>query len=96
MTILARAGVPGIALWFALQMVFGVRLMLNFLMDKRSGRMWLASVELWVLSYWLAFLINGSFDVFLEGPQGGIWFWSLFGFGLALILNRQQLIRFGG
>jgi hypothetical protein len=96
MTILARAGVPGIALWFALQMVFGVRLMLNFLADKRSGRMWLASVELWVLSYWLAFLINGSFDVFLEGSQGGIWFWSLFGFGLALILNRQQLIRFGG
>lgn len=38
-----------------------------------------------MLAYWFAFMVNASFDVFLEGPQGGIWFWCLFGFGIALI-----------
>jgi hypothetical protein len=36
-----------------------------------------------ILAYWLAMLVNASFDVYLEGPQGGIWFWSVFGLGLA-------------
>ena len=34
-------------------------------------------------AYWLAFLINGSFDVYLEGPMGGIWFWTVYGIGVA-------------
>ena len=32
--------------------------------------------------FWLAFLINATFDVYLEGPMGGIWFWSVFGLGI--------------
>jgi hypothetical protein len=35
--------------------------------------------------YWVAFIVNASFDVFLEGPMGGVWFWVLFGFGLAAV-----------
>jgi hypothetical protein len=35
--------------------------------------------------YWAAFLINATFDVFLEGPMGGIWFWSVFGTGIACL-----------
>jgi hypothetical protein len=27
-------------------------------------------------------MINLSFDPYLEGPHGGIWFWALFGLGL--------------
>jgi hypothetical protein len=34
---------------------------------------------------WVAALINMSFDVYLEGPQGGIWFWSVVGLGLVLM-----------
>jgi hypothetical protein len=37
------------------------------------------------LSYWLAFMINVSFDVVLEGPHGGIWFWTVYGVGLAAL-----------
>ena len=44
----------------------------------------LANVNLWVLAYWMAFIVNMSFDVYLEGPQGGIWFWCLIGFAIAL------------
>jgi hypothetical protein len=39
----------------------------------------------WIFVYWLAALVNGSFDVYLGGPQGGIWFWSMIGLGLAVV-----------
>jgi hypothetical protein len=32
--------------------------------------------------YWIAAMVNMSFDPYLEGPHGGIWFWTLFGLGL--------------
>jgi hypothetical protein len=36
-------------------------------------------------------MVNASFDVFLEGPTGGIWFWSLFGLGIAALeIQRRQ------
>ena len=39
----------------------------------------------WILVFWLAMVVNASFDVYLEGPQGGIWFWMIFGLGLAAL-----------
>jgi hypothetical protein len=58
-----------------------------FLRDASSGQertvRALAGV---VLVYWAAVMVNSSFDVYLEGPQGGIWFWSVFGIGLTIIL----------
>jgi hypothetical protein len=30
-----------------------------------------------------------SFDVYLEGPQGGIWFWSIIGLALAVLRLKQ-------
>jgi hypothetical protein len=35
-------------------------------------------------------VINTSFDPYLEGPQGSIWFWTVFGLGLAA-LQLQRL-----
>jgi hypothetical protein len=35
-------------------------------------------------------MVNASFDVYLEGPTGGIWFWVIFGTGLAApVLYRR-------
>lgn len=93
MAVLARSGVPGLVLWIALQLTFVSKLFFNSMRDMRANRSWLARVQIWTVLYWLAFIINGSFDVFLEGPQGGIWFWSIFGFGLALIVGRRDLLR---
>lgn len=85
LTILARAGVPGFLLWVVLQGAFGTFLLLGFLRSR-----WVdperAALLVWILAYWVAFLINASFDVFLEGPQGGIWFWSLMGLGMAVLM----------
>jgi hypothetical protein len=35
-------------------------------------------------------LVDMTFSVTIEGPQGGIWFWCLFGFGIVL-LETQRL-----
>jgi hypothetical protein len=91
LTILARAGVPGLILWVFLQGAFAVSLLQAYGRARRAGREWWACVNLWILAYWTAFMVNTVFDVFLEGPQGGIWFWSLFGFGLAALeVQRSQ------
>ena len=41
--------------------------------------------------FWLAFHLNAAFDVYFEGPMGGIWFWTVFGTALAAIhIHRTQ------
>ena len=92
LTILARMGVPGFVLWVLLQGVFGISLIRAYLRTRRRLQIW-ALIDLWIFSYWIAFLINGTFDVFFEGPQGGIWFWSLFGFGIAVLQIQQKRVK---
>ena len=89
LTILARAGVPGLVLWLLVLISFAGGLVRAALRAMREGHEWWARVDLWILGYWAAFIVNGAFDVFLEGPQGGIWFWSLVGFGLS-VLHAQS------
>jgi hypothetical protein len=38
-------------------------------------------------------MVNTTFDPYLEGPQGGIWFWALFGLGLVLIRLAPRVGR---
>jgi O-Antigen ligase len=89
-TILARAGVPGLALWALMQGAFSIGLLLAYLRARRDQQDFWARLNLWVLAYWVAFMVNMSFDVYLEGPQGGIWFWSLFGFGMAMLVAQRR------
>jgi hypothetical protein len=85
MTILARTGVPGLALWAALNITFAIRLVNAYRRAVRLEMHFWRGLNLWILCYWLAAFINMSFDVYLEGPQGGIWFWSIIGFGVAAL-----------
>ncbi|PYE55733.1 O-antigen ligase family protein [Deinococcus yavapaiensis] len=88
---LARSGVPGFVAWVGLQIAFAVSLVLAALRARRAGQLRWASINVFLLAYWAAFLTNAAFDVYLEGPQGGIWFWSVFGFGLAALeLQRRS------
>lgn len=94
LTVLARSGVPGLTLWVLLHACFGVAMLRAYARANRAGFETWARIDLWILAYWSAFLVNSSFDVFLEGPQGGIWFWSLVGFGLAALrLQHEELAR---
>jgi hypothetical protein len=90
LTVLARAGVPGLVLWTLLQGTFALSLLVAYRRARRLGLEWWARVDLWVLAYWLAFMVNAAFDVYLEGPQGGIWFWSLIGFGVAALEAQRR------
>jgi len=85
MTVLARMGVPGILIWAALNFVFAFRLILGYRRATLSGSRFWSALDLWILCYWLASLIYSCFDVYLESPQGGIWFWSIIGFGVAAL-----------
>lgn len=92
MTILARAGVPGLILW-ALLLVSWLGLIVKAMLTarRRRQRHW-ADLFLFIACYFAAMLITASFDVALEKPMLGIWFWCLFGFGLgsAMIYRYQN------
>ena len=90
MGILARAGVPGFLLWVTLQVSFGLTMLTAYLRARRKGWEWWARLDLWILVYWLAFLTDMSFAVYLEGPHGGIWFWCVIGTGVAVLLAQRQ------
>lgn len=85
LTALARAGVPGFALWALLQGAFGIGLLRSVLAQRRAGDMSLAAIGAWLLAYWTAMMVNTSFDPYIEGPQGGIWFWAVVGLGLVVM-----------
>ena len=82
MTVLARMGVPGLLLWVALQALWALGLLWAFIRNRRAGDAWLSAVSAWIFIYWFATMVVTSFDPYIEGPQGGIWFWTLFGLGL--------------
>jgi len=90
LTILARMGVPGLLIWTALQAAFCGSLLRALARARRRGDEAWVRLDAWILAYWLAFIVNGAFDVFLEGPQGGIWFWCVFGFGMAALAVQRK------
>jgi hypothetical protein len=74
----------------------------NIVLARRRGETQWASVFIWIGCYALSVVIDASFDVALEGPMLGIWFWALFGFGIGASMiyrcdivdgTRRQLIQ---
>jgi hypothetical protein len=91
-TILARAGVPGLALWLLTIGVWSAVLLVNMVGARIRGNDAWADLFVLIFCYGLAFIIDGTFDVALEGPMAGIWFWSLFGAGIgATMIYRTSL-----
>ena len=86
LTFLARSGVPGFVFWLAAQGFWIWGMFARWRRCVRAGPPGLAEVFVFLMVYWTAFIINASFDVFLEGPMGGIWFWTIFGAGIGTML----------
>lgn len=85
LTVLARAGVPGLALWVTLQLAWAGMVFKRYIVSYwQKDHRW-AGLFMVLLVYWLAHVVNAAFDVFLEGPIGGIWFWCIYGVGIAAI-----------
>jgi O-antigen ligase len=87
---LARGGVPGFVLWVLVQLSWAWGVLGGYARSSGAGdRRW-SGLFLFLFAYWLAFMINATFDVFLEGPMGGIWFWTLYGVGLAALWSYRH------
>ena len=83
MTYLARGGVPLFALWIGTNILWLLTVLKSWWTARRRGdRAWVGIFAV-LVPYWVAFNMNASFDVYLEGPMGGIWSWTVFGIGLA-------------
>ncbi len=83
--LLARGGVPLFTLWVLIQAAFGIGLVNAARRARSASNMLLVQVAGVVFAIWIAALVNMTFDVYLEGPQGGIWFWSVIGIGLVVM-----------
>lgn len=80
---LARTGVVGLALWIATLACWALMLLHNILVSRsKRDTDWMLMLTL-IFSYGVGLIIDSSFDVTLEGPMAGIWFWCIFGTGVA-------------
>jgi hypothetical protein len=85
-TILARVGVPGLVLWtLVLSSWFGMLVAAMLTARIRGHKKW-ADLFLFIGCYAAAIVLNATFDVALEGPMQGVWFWCLFGFGAGSVM----------
>jgi hypothetical protein len=96
LTILARTGVPGLTLWLLTLACWGAVVLTNMLRARVHGDNAWADFFLLIFCYELGFVINAAFDVALEGPMVGIWFWCMFGIGTgASMIYRAKVRRTG-
>lgn len=97
MTVLARSGVPGVVLWLLVLGSWGGMMISAIVSARARGRERWVELFLFIACYAASILINATFDVTLEGPMQGIWFWCLFGFGIGsvMVYRAQQSDGFG-
>lgn len=86
MTILARTGVPGLTLWLAFLLSWFTAIFRALLTARRRGQVEWSRLFLFVMFYVLSIVLDATFDVAIEGPMIGIWFWCLIGFGIGTVM----------
>lgn len=84
LTILARMGVIGFALWIAFWV--GLIVSMHRRVTTERGRRW----AWWLTASLLGIHVNAVFDPTLEGPQVAVWLWTLVGVALAQMLSSQD------
>jgi hypothetical protein len=90
-TILARAGIPGAALWGLFLAAWLGALLHATWLARRCGQAEWAGLLLFIACYATSCVINASFDVALEAPMQGIWFWCLIGFGIGTTMIYRYM-----
>src|SRR5690606_24862423 len=85
MAVRARAGGAGLVLWLLVHLTWAVAIFTAHLRAAWAGDQRWAGLFLFVLAYWLALMTNAAFDVFIEGPMGGVWLWTVYGVGMAAL-----------
>jgi O-antigen ligase len=93
MTILARGGVPGLMLWVLTLASWLGMLLANTLKARRRGDVEWTNLFIFIACYGIAFLVEAAFDVALEGPVLGLWFWCLFGIGVGSVMIYRVMLE---
>jgi hypothetical protein len=88
--ILARTGVPGLILWILMNAAIGIGLLRAAARARALGRTKWVAIDGWLFVAWAAALVNASFDPYLQGPHGGIWFWSMVGLAIIAIESSSK------
>ena len=84
LTILARVGFPGFALWILLWLTWTTQLLRRIRRGPGGVRDPATAAVAWLLAAPPAVLIGAYFDPSLEGPHVGIWLFAIVGLGAAL------------
>lgn len=88
MMYLARSGVPGYVLWTLFLVGLFFMLARKAIFGPFVGATpYQSRIAVWLIAYLGALVLMASFDVFLEGPMGGVWFWSLIGMAYAYLFR---------
>ena len=90
-TWLARGGLVGLGLWMLVNILWIGSVWAARRRFVAAGLMTPAHLSTWCMCVWVAMGLNASFDIYLEGPAGGIWYWSLIGLGLFLIVLSRPV-----
>jgi hypothetical protein len=90
MTYLARGGVPGAILWMSLLGSVYVSILKAYTRARQQRREEQALLCVFIAGYITAIVVNATFDVYLEGPMGSIWFWALVGIAAGITRIRQH------
>lgn len=96
LTFLARSGVPGFALWCLVQVVWLYAVVNGYVRARLAGDGGWAMFFAFIAAYWAGLMFNAAFDVYFEGPMGGLWYWTVIGVGVAaarLYETHPQLLR---
>ncbi|MDH3539439.1 MAG: O-antigen ligase family protein [Acidimicrobiia bacterium] len=91
LSVLARMGTVGMALWIAMFATWYMGLIRARRQFLELGEDRRANLALWLMLGVSGILINAFFDPTLEGPQVGIILWLLFGAGATLGIGARSL-----
>ncbi len=91
LSVLARMGFVGLALWIGLFWSWYSSLIRARRHFTELGEERRAALAMWLMLSMTAILVNAFFDPTLEGPQVGVLMWTLFGMGAVLGLGARSI-----
>ena len=91
LSVLARMGTVGMALWIAMFATWFGGLVRARRQFRELGEDRRAALSLWLMLAMTALLVNAFFDPTIEGPYVGIPLWSLFGVGAVLGMGARAV-----
>lgn len=91
LSVIARMGIVGFGLWVAMFFSWFMQLFRARRQYLEIGEGKRASLSLWLMLAMTTILVNAFFDPTIEGPQVGVWTWTLFGMGAVLGLGARNL-----